>query len=452
MELENTPFYRIVMEVLGSGETKTNYGWKALIHYGEQDTLRPLQVVSVAYKRDYLNNYTDELVVTALMGAGQYAKLIYPNRNNLQVSLQKIPQTEKEQSDGGEAEVQSERFSASLQDVGAAPLVGQGVETKSQQALDLQGLVEVKFQLYNKMVEQLRLALVGGGWTQLTMDEMLKATLSRESQKVSVDGVRALQGITVAPVSNQDVHPSVVVGHGIKLIDLPDLLQGKYGIYNAGLGSYIQNRHWHIYPVYDTTRFEEREQTLTLVVVPKRKFNQVERTYMKKGNSLTVLLTDESGFQDDSGKQYLREGNGARFSDATNVFEDVSTNTGNKAIISRKRNVNEFIAEKRSDGIENVPMPDMRMTANPFLIYSRLASRRGGYFKAVWQNADPKLLTPGMAVRVLYMDKDATQEVYGVLHVCVAVSSQIGGVTESKFMNTCIMQVFVHKTVTRDGT
>ena len=442
-EIENTPLYREAQEIMNNGQTATNFGWRVLIHIADGQTFKPLKVVALNNMRNYSEGFTDITTLTVAVGLGAYARKIYPNRNNLQITLFKLPQGELSENDHGDNPIEAERFSATLLDEGKAPTEGQGVEANSEYELDLTNIVDVHFQLFNKSMEQIRLMSVGGIFRNCTMETLLRSVLTKEAAKADVDQERAIVGVDLVPVSNHDKHPQVVLTHGVKLVDVPDFLQKRYGIYNAGLGSYVQNKFWHIFPLFDTTQFNDRQQTLTILVMPQRKYSDIERTYRQRGDSLTVLMTGESAFKDDGGTQYLNDGNGARFSDAAKQMEAVSTNRDNKAIVSRARNANEFTTDKRPDGIQHVPMAKDRITSNPFPIYSGLASRNGGWFKGVWQNSDPKLILPGMMTRVIFTDQNETREMYGVVHRAQHVSMGVGDITSEKFTTQTVVDIFV---------
>lgn len=444
-EIEDTPLYREAQDIIANGQTGTNFGWRVIIHYGENQTMHPLRTLALNNVRDYGKAFTDVTTLTVMMGLGKYARRIYPNRNQLQITLQKLPQAELSESGNGDSAIESERFSATLIDQDRSPTDGQGAEANDEEVLDLSDIVQVSFQLFNKSLEQVRMMAVGGVFRDTKVDALLRSMLTKESQKADVDDERAVVGVDLVPVSNKDTHKQIVITHGTKLVDVADFLQKRYGVYNAGLGSYIQNKYWHIYPLYDTRQFEDRQQTMTILVMPKRKYSDIERTYRQNGDSLTVLMTGETAFKDDSGSNYLKEGNGARFSDASKVMDSVATTQGNKAIISRARNNSEFLADKRPDGINHVPVANNRITSNPFPIYSELASRNGGLFKGVWQNSDPKLLLPGMMVRIVFSDQGETKELYGVLHGAEHVSVAIGDVTSEKFTTHSVVYVFVNK-------
>jgi hypothetical protein len=446
MEIENTPLYREAREIIESGQTGTNFSWTARIHYGDQSKYYdPLLVESVNIRRDYTNNFTDEMTCTLLLPLGKYARQIYPNRNKLEITLYKLARKEVSSDISEDEGVQAERYSATLIDVGPSATEGQGMEANDEDALDLVKLVDVHFQLFNKSVEQIRLITVGGIFRRTKVDQLILSMLTNETANVTIDAARAIEGIDLVPVSNQETKEQIIITQGTKLVDVVGYLQKRIGVYAADIGSYLQSKHWYVYPLYDTTQFEARPATLTILVLPQRKFTGIERTYRKNGDSLVILLTSETGFKDDSGVQYLNEGNGARFADANKLLEQSVSTTGNRTTMARGTNNSEFSTDTNGNGLNHIPIPIQRITANPFTVYSELNARNGGTFKGVWQNSDSSLLTPGMATRIVYADEGEVKEIYGVLLGCDHISHKTGDFTSQRFINQSVLSFFVKK-------
>lgn len=447
MVIENSPLRYLAQEIIASGQTQTNFGWEARVHLKDQ-MLTPLMVISVNVARDYAKNFTDQMTCTFLFPLGKYARRIYPGRNDLEITLYKIPLLEVNSGTDTQGGIEAERYSAILLDQGPSPVDAKGTETNDEDVLDLTQLVEVHFQLFNKAVEQIRLISVGGVYRQTKVEELLTWLLTNESMKVDVDDQRAIEGIDVAPAANERVYEQVVITHGTKLIDAVDYLQQRIGVYNAGIGHYIQGKHWYVYPLYNPGMFNDSVRTITLVVLPSRKFTDIERTYRKIGDSLTVLVTGDTGFKDDSGSQYLNSGNGARYTEATGFMEGSATTKDNKAVMARGKNNSEFVTDTMLNEKANfAPVPQERITANPFPILSKLNARNGGAFKAVWQNSDPQLILPGMVTRIIYSDNGETKELFGVMLSSDSVSHKTGDFGSRKFSNQTILSVFVNRSI-----
>lgn len=416
MEISDTPLYTEAYRIINSGDTGSNVGWKAVIHLGDSgNTYTPLQVNAINIRADYIKGYADEITCTMMIPLGKYAYKVYPNRTKLEISLTKLPLGESSSDLSWNAQPQSERYSAYLVDGDKAPNVGQGRETVAEDVLDRTDILLVSFQLTNKAVEKIRMISVGGIFRNTTVKDTILAVLTKESQNVKVENKRAIDGVDLVAPKNISKRDHILLPQGIKLFDVCDYIHNNVGVYNAGIGSYIYNKIWYVFPLYDTTRFNESKLTLSVIVLPSNKFPQLERTYRKIGNSLTILITSDTGFKDDAGSSYLNNGNAVRFADANNFMSGINQTKDNTTLISRAKNVNEFKLEDRPDKVNHVTVTEKKITANPYTEYSKLLARKGGVFNAIWENSNPTLLVPGMVTRISYFDDQEIKEIYGVL-------------------------------------
>lgn len=446
MEIDSTPLYKEARSIMNDGATTANLGWKAVIHYGDEH-YTPIQVLSVNFMRDYVDSFTDEVTVTVQIPLGIYARRIYPKRTELQITLKRVPLGEITNAVDGEIEIQSERYSALLIDGDRAPTVAQGAESNDEESLNLTQILDVDFQIYDKALEQLRVMQSGGVLRKTKVQDAILTVLTNQALQANVDGIRAVEGVDMVDADNTDIKNQIIITHGTKLIDVADFIHARIGVYSTGIGSYIQNKYWYIYPLYDTTQFNKRDKTLTILVMPKKKFSNIERTFRVIDDAVTILATGETGFKDDSGTFYVGGGNGVRFADAASMMDGTKTE-GNKTKASRAANNSEFVFDAPVAGINHAPLTPERISANPFTAYSMLAARRGGMFKCVWQNSDHSLLIPGMTVKIIYSDKNEMQEIYGILHGAQSVSHKYSGIGTEKFNNQSVLSVFVNNQVT----
>lgn len=444
MELEYTPLYREARAIVDKGQTSAHNTWTARIHYGDGKYFDPLVVKAVNVHRNYHKSFSDIRTITVTMGYGDYARLIYPNRVGLEITLTKQALGENSSTVNMEGAAESEKYSASLLDGPVAPTTAQGTESNDREALNLINVVDVNFQLFDKAVEQIRTMMTGGIRRTTTVEKALRGAITEQALSAKVPQAVALTGIDMVEANNQDLKGQIVVKHGIYLIDLPDLMQKRYGVYSTGIGSYIQNKTWYIFPLYDTNAFSKRKKTLTILVVPKRKFTQVERTYRVDGDSTMLVIAGETGFKDDSGTNYVNTGNGVRFASAKGLMESPVTVSGNRAFADRGANTTEMIADHGINGINHAPVSAKQITDNPFTEYSFLASKNGGLFKGIWQHGDPALLFPGMCVKVVYVDGDDVKHIYGVLHGVDCVTHLIGSINSKRYSTNLTLTVFVN--------
>lgn len=449
MEIEKTPLWKDAQEIILNGEDNTKVGWTAVIHLNndEDEKYTPKHVAAVSIRRDYNLSFADEITCTLLIPMGKYARKVYPNRNNLEITLTKNPIKDYTRIKDLDRPADSEKYTATLMDDSRALVELQGQESNDEFALDLMGIVDIHFQLYTKSVEQIRMMTVGGCFRQTNVKDVIQGVLTAESQKAEVDKKQALEGVDIIDVSNKEKKEHVIVTHGIKLTDLPNYVQNKYGVYTAGLGSYIQNKLWYIFPMYDTTQYEKRERNATILILPTSKCPEIHKSFKKKGDALTILVSSDTGFRDDSGTQYLRDGNGVRLGDANKYMEKYNTTENNKTKVERVKNNSEFISDKRDNELNIVNVTGSRITANPFTVYSNMLARRGGIYKCTWENSDPSLIYPGMMAKLIYFDKEEVKEVYGVILGTNNSSVKIGDTESVRHSTNTLLYIFVNKKI-----
>jgi hypothetical protein len=440
LEFENTPLGQEVNKILDNGPTSTNYTWEAIVHTPDED-LKPINLLSVNYLRSYSDSFGDELTITTLFGLGTFAHRIHKNRENLEVTLRKIPVNEN-QSPDGEGDIEAERFSAILVGDFMAPTMGQGREAKDEEALNTRSLVDVHFQLQDKACEQLRILMAGGIARNTKVQNFLSTTILNQASTIKVNGERGLKGFDMVKADNQDTKDHIVITHGVRLVDLADFIQKRIGVYNSGIGSYIQNNFWYVFPLYDTKEFNRRVKTLTMLVVPENKLSNVERTFMTEAGSTTIIVTGKTSFRDDAGSNYLNYGNGLRFADASKLLEEGSDTSGNKTKLTRSKVNGEFLTDQST--LKYAPVASNRITANPFPNLTLQASKRGGMFRAIWQNSDMSLIYPGMVVKIVYSENDEMKDAYGIIHNAQHIGHKPSGITSPKFVNQSVIDVFVN--------
>lgn len=444
MEIENTSLYREVQAIINSPAKPVHYSWAADIH-ANGETHRAMKVLSIDFSADYEANFGEEIICTLLLAGGTFSKRIYPYQSNMDVTLYRLPLMEVGDSVDEEKQPQSERYAATLLDRGNPMIEANTGADMSEETLNLGGMWQISFQLVNKALEQLRMVTVGGVFRASTNEEVIKDVLTRESQRLVVEGARMPQGVDMVEASNQQKRDHVVIPQGTRLVEVPLYLHHKCGgVYSSGLGYYMQGDHWYVYPCYDTKRFTKASRTLTVVNIPPNKFPGIERTYRQDGKNTVVLATSELKIRDDTDAKQLNEGNGVRFADANKFMDGFAQTQNNKTVLSRGANASEFLGDARPNGNNNVQMSDEAISANPFMEYSKIARRQGSFVSFVWENSLPSVVFPGMMVKLLYLLEDEVREVYGVvLKAHHYVSLRGHGLTATRYQTNSSVYIFI---------
>jgi hypothetical protein len=447
MEIEQSSLYPEVQSILASGPRAVHFVWSAIVHVNQRGLNLPvLKVLSVDAVADFEQNYTDEITLTCAVLGGAFANQIYPFQNDLDITLIKSPVGEVGSAPDASQAIQVRRYQATLIDQGNPQVEGNVFGSMGQEELDLTNLLPVKFQLIDKSLEQIRMASVGGIWRQTTMEDFLKGLMTKTSQDVQVDQNLKVKGVDMVPASNQKTMEHVIIPHGTRLVDVPNYVQEKCGgVYSAGLGCYLRDGYWYIYPCYDTQRMQTAKATATIILLPPSKFTNIERTFKTAGSDgLVILATGQIKFRGDSTPLQLSHGNGVRFTDASKLMEEFSVTDKNVALAARGNINNEYLSTERPNGLNNVQLARNRITANPFTAATELARRNGSVIAAVWENSDDSLIAPNTMVQVMWLEDDTVQTLQGVL-LKMATYTEMNqpGMLSSRHVTRTALSIFV---------
>ena len=447
MEIENSGIYNEIQAIIDGGPTNISNYWVAQIHTPDLDT-EVFKVLSINNFRDYEKNIGDETTLEVMVPLGVYAKIIYINRAILEISLQQKPLGEISTENNDTLSTNAERYKAVLVLDGLPPIEGTELGQLSQSELDLMDILVVRFQLFNRSLEKLRIVTVGGIYRKTTPEKVIKAVLSNESSRILVGGDKAIEGVDMVEANNQETREQFIIPQGTKLTRVPTYIQERCGgVYNSGIGTYFQSGYWYVYPLYDTTKITSFDKTLTLIKVPKNRFTGLERTYREDGGSVFVIGTEKTRFTDDGSTNFMIGGNGVRLADADSFMNGFSNTKNNKAVLNRGKNNYEFISRQKDDGVNNVVLSDNAISSNPFVEYSKLVSRDGGLYEFVWENSKPDILFPGMRTKVFYLSNNELIELSGILLASQSLTQLAGtGINVNKHITTTHLTIFVNKT------
>lgn len=418
----------------------------AVIHTPGED-VECFKVLNYDEVMDYISNYCPEITITLLLPAGKHAYKVLPNKTNLEISLTVtkagVASSDIDNSSYGNIE----RYRAIVYDGDDSILSATGQSVIDENTMDLADFAVVQFQLFNKSMEQFSLRSTGGIFRKTKVEDIVRSVLIGESSRVDVDDDYKMMGVDMVPALQVQPREHFVIPHGTPAYDVLGYIHKNCGgIYPTGLSYFYQNDYWYVFPPYDNTRFEKDERTLTIIQVPSGKMPSTESTWVKHGSSLRILSTGNSDYADDSEATALNEGNGVRFTDATDFFNSPVVVEGNKAVVSRAKQNNEFMASARDTGINNVVNSSERITANTLYQSSKLASREGSSMQLMWDNSAPEHLIPGMQVKILYYKDSQVKERRGCLigmHNSIAYTGQ--GLLTGKHIRQTALHLFVQK-------
>lgn len=412
MAIENSSLQQEIANITAGGSNPVSAHWKCRIETPNGDIL-PIKVLSMDIERKYTENFTDNTILSVVLGMGTFTHSVYPYKDNLFVLLSRHPMSEKGE-DLDNASIMTRRYKAILLTDSSEALKNTVPTTNEKESGDRTNIFQVDLQLLDEAVEQIRLMSTGGTYVNTVPGNTVRHIVTELSKSLEVSDEEAIYGVDMVAPDNQVPREHLVIPHGTKVYDLPAYVQDMGGgIYNAGLGFYLQNGTWYLYPELATDRFDQAPRTLTIINVPPNRYSSIEKTYRRTDNQFVVLATGDVSHLDGRNTMQLNFGTGTRYTDPNRVLDGFGDTKGNRTTITRGENNSEYQVNAREDGLVNAPVSSDAITANPFSQASRLARRQGSYVQMVWENSDPDGIYPGMPVKFMYLSNDEVMTLVG---------------------------------------
>ncbi len=449
MELKDSPLWQEIQAIaFNNGGPPAPYAWKATIVAGGIE-VDPFKVISLDIFRDFRQNFGDEVELEMMIPAGTFAYDIYPYRQDLLISLRREGRQVDSDNPLISPDIEAQQLRATLVDDYSVAVEGMRSSAQSREALNLMEILTVKVQLIDLALENVRLHSVGGLFRDITPADCLKYILTAIANDIELDDENKIKGVEMVESPNSDKYKHIVIPSGTRLPDVPMLLQKKVGgLYPTGMGAYLYRQYWYVFPLYDLTRFDKSVKSLTLINIPTNQMPGVERTYRTTANQVIALVTGDVKHLDRTEAVMQNEGNGVRYLDARRAvdgFADTSEGE-NKAKVMRADNNNEFMAEGRKNGLNNVTTSGNKITANKFEEMSKLSRRLGSEIQCIWENSEIGAIYPGMPVKFMYIKDDRVRELKGVvLGAQHYVQTHGVGVTESRHRTDSTLHLFVER-------
>lgn len=414
MAIDNTLLLREVDAIIESGQGVSHYRISAKIKAGDE-WVTPTRLDLYSLERDYENGYGDVLVLELLLGLGTYAYRIFPHRDSLFVDVTSTPLYENTATQRSDMPQRIRRYRAILMDQDNPGLVGRTPQASSEQDLNISGPKKVTLQLIEEGLYQSRMITVGRLYRKTTPINALRSLLTETTKLVDNKNQQQILGVNIVGGYNETVRDHVIIPHGTPLFKVPDLIQEEEGgLYATGIGCYLQNQYWHIFPPYNTERFDRTPKTLTILNIPPNRYYGAERTYRRTERQVIIVTAGDMAAQDEARYQQLNEGNAVRFTDARRLLM-FGESQNNKTQVRRQENVFEFEGPQMDGGLSNARWSAERATSNPFPHYTHMAKRSGRYVMVEWMHGDSSLLTPGMPVKFMTAANDELKTMFGTL-------------------------------------
>lgn len=450
-QIESFPIWEDIKDIFQSGPKDVKYELRGMIHTDKED-IPVFKIISLDIFRDYVNHIGDRILIEFKMPLGEYMARLYPYRRHLEFSLKRIILTEGAAGKKEDSEILVERYKAVFPTKENPNMGGAEVDIIDTESLNKIDVIDVKLDLLDRSIEVLRTKTTHGVFRAVTPRQVMHGVIGGEANKIQIDGKPAIDAMDIAEPNNTELSKQIVIKSGVHITNLPTYLQEHMGgVYNAGIGTYIQRykkkKTCFIYPLFNIKRFDEDVVAkVEFYSLPSDRLQGIDRTFKVEGQIVKILANSARKYQDSADTDYMNNGVGFKMSDA-NAYMKKPVKITEEGPVGKRVNLNyEVGIEERQDGLNHAPMSDMPVSGNPYNEYSKVLARNVARIDLTWENADPDLIYPGMPCKYIFMMKDKKVELKGIISgIHILMSLQGKNFNSNTYKNVCALMLLVEK-------
>ena len=427
-------FDAMLSQYLAQVEGLPDLDYRAILSVGSHQ-IEALRVIAKTERENYLNSMFEEILISLVFEPSAYTEIILHGHEDMSLTL--ITKSY------GTNLSKKRTYRAILVENRNVKLEGNVQSVDEVQLADKQSLSVVNFQLIDPAAYNLRLQEVGGIFKNANTMSTLKYFLSKIRLVDDFAKQSSVAAITADSTYQAKAFQQLVIPDGTKLQALPDLLQRRYGVFNQGIGCFLKNRCWYIFAPYSIAKATADVDKLVLLNVPPSKYRNLERNFVTKGRTYTILCTGETRHQKRSDTDALNLGTGVRYADSTQLLSGM-TDKSSSPKLTPKGYMTEYRSSNYKNDYDHTPMAGMNN--NPAWYASQLAARGGEIMTVTWERGTTDILTPGMPVQFITPYNDGIKQLSGTL-IGVEAFSQVplGGMVETRHTTQVVLTLFLKK-------
>lgn len=427
-------FDAMLSQYLAQVEGLPDLDYRAILSVGSHQ-IEALRVIAKTERENYLNSMFEEILISLVFEPSAYTEIILHGHEDMSLTL--ITKSY------GTNLSKKRTYRAILVENRNVKLEGNVQSVDEVQLADKQSLSVVNFQLIDPAAYNLRLQEVGGIFKNANTMTTLKYFLSKIRLVDDFAKQSSVAAITADSTYQVKAFQQLVIPDGTKLQALPDFLQRRYGVFNQGIGCFLKNRCWYIFAPYSIAKATADVDKLVLLNVPPSKYRNLERNFVTKGRTYTILCTGETRHQKRSDTDALNLGTGVRYADSTQLLSGM-TDKSSSPKLTPKGYMTEYRSSNYKNDYDHTPMAGM--INNPAWYASQLAARGGEIMTVTWERGTTDILTPGMPVQFITPYNVGIKQLSGTL-IGVEAFSQVplGGMVETRHTTQVVLTLFLKK-------
>lgn len=444
-ELESSALMQEVA-LISAAPGSPYYQMRAVIHAGGKEIV-PLQILRKDTERDYRQAIADNTAIVVAIGAGTLMNGVGPFQDDLKITLT-IIDADEQGTEFSDKPILARTYCAYLGDEIARPSDSSyNPSLTDTETADRSSIKYVTFVLEEVAAAQLRKMRVGYIGRACPPYAVMQTLMVRACGALKLAADEAITGFDMTTPNNQTPRDHVIIEDNTDLFDVPDILQNDQGgIYSTGLGIYLQGAYIYAWPLYDCYRQASAKRLLQVLLAPNRHSVMVDKTWRQAGRATIIYSAGVSQVLDDSLGQLNTGGNAVRFTMANQLVDGEVDIADNKMVTHRGKTNSEFSTAVVGNGQNVANTSERRITGNTYHEASQMAKRAGAIMVVPWRRSNPELITPGMAVEIMYDFNGIIRTIEGTLLNCTS-SYELEGQGMNAFRYTCasVLSIFVDR-------
>ena len=414
MSSDNTLINKEMTEVRATGKG-AHYLIKAQLYINKK-WITPLRIDMYSVERDYELSFADVRVLSFTMLMGAYTYDLLPYRNDIQVDVTYVPVGEVGASQLSDLRAFTRRYRGFVMDLDNAALTTNVSNQGNRTALDNHPPKNVEMQLVEEYIYDLQMRTIGRKFRDQTPHTALLEILTGTLYYGEGKDEKRILGVNSVGTPNKETRSLISIPHGTPIGKVPNILQNKEGgIFPTGLGCYLQDQQWYVYPLYDTTHASKQTKLTSIYCVPTDRYEGSEKTYRVTDNRLIILAGGEVASLNVNENNQFQAGNGIRFLDARKLLNGFAVSKENRMLVDKASNLFEVASKQITEGINNIQWSATPISANPFAQYSAMARMDGRIVTVQWRHGDCDLLDPGQLIEFYAISEGKIAKFKGVL-------------------------------------
>lgn len=427
---ELSQLYPDIADIVKAHDVKYNAAFKfeTKLHTVDKDLDHTDGVLlnSISIIRDYVENVSDYIEIQLTISLGTYLYDVYKYLDNIEVTLITHKQRFKEKKPF----IVKERYKAVylLEKNDKIPTT----VNQSKEDLNQNMPVVITLQLLDRSVETLRIKTTQGNFDSklnpknkdMSPKAFLKSIISEEANKILIENKPALDNISIEEPDQKEQLKAITLPSHTRIVELPEILQEKnIGVYNAGIGNYIQTfgtdhytfkKTFFIYSLFDAKKYDKAEFKIIFYNPASSSMSLTDITYKNEDKVLKILPYTMSKIHDNKGTNTASTGAGFRMANANSYMKKPVEMKEDGPSFKRNQLNTEVVYKDRADNLNFAP--NRSVSSNQFSLTSEILKKAGSYITIDVGNLDHDFIGP-YACKIMYEDtENKVKELFGVIH------------------------------------